>query len=120
MGVMRMFQDLFNSAFAGAHSQSLVEKSKGGYQPVMVKRPVIGVGQAATYFLDGQMVALNSIVGGGTIPTNQPPAAISGAMLDWQAHVVGGPTQRGTLTPSRQLVGLGAQPNYNLGSRKDG
>lgn len=84
----------------------------------MVQREVIGVGNAPQYWLDGQMIAFNSVVGGGTIAGNPPASAIGGPILDWQTHTFGGPTLRGTLTPSRELVGLAAKPNFSLEERR--
>jgi hypothetical protein len=57
------------------------------------------------------------ILKGHPLCAGNPPAAAR-TVLDWQDHTIGAPTQRGTLTPSRQLVPLYAQPNFNVEDRR--
>lgn len=104
-----MFDDLLTklkATFAGSHRLPVTVPSDIGLNVSMVQRPVLGVGNAPQYWPDMQTVAFNAISGGGTLPTIGPPMPTGGPMLDWQTHTFGGPTQTGTITPSRQLVGL--------------
>lgn len=105
-----------NDALRNAHKIGVTQPSKIGYNNVMVQRPVIGVGNAPQYWSDAFFVGYNSIVGGGTIAGNPPAAART--VLDFQQHTIGGPTQSGTLTASRELVPLFAQPNFQLEGRR--
>lgn len=101
---------------ASAHKVAVTTPSPVGYNNTMVQRPVIGVGNAPQYWPNAFFVGFNSIAGGGTIAGNAPAAART--VLDFQTHTIGAPTQRGTLTPSRQLVPLYAQPNFNVEDRR--
>lgn len=112
------FVNTLRAAFGGAHRVQITVPSPLGYNPQMVQRPIIGVGNAPQYWLDGQCIAYNSIAGGGTIAGNAPASGIGGPILDWQNHTIGGPTQHGTLTQSRRLVGLAGQPDFNLEDRR--
>lgn len=101
---------------ARSHKITVTAPSAIGYNNTMVQRPVIGVGNAPQYWPNAFFLGFNSIAGGGTIAGNPPAAART--VLDFQAHTIGGEVQRGTLTPSRQLVGLGDQPNFDIGGRR--
>jgi hypothetical protein len=98
-----------NDTFKKSHTLETTVPSAIGYNGRMVQRPVIGVGNAPQYWPDMQAIARNSIAGGGTIAGNPPASGIGGPLLDWQTHTFGGPVQRGTITPSRQLTGLAPQ-----------
>lgn len=104
-------------AFRKSHTLEITQPSSAGYNGRMVQRPVIGVGNAPQYWPDMQFIGFNSIAGGGTIAGNAPASGIGGPVLDWQTHTFGGPTQRGTITPSRELVGLAPQ-SLVLGDRR--
>lgn len=70
------------------------------FNPRMVQKPAIGLGNTGRYFLDAQMVAFNAPVRG----TLAPNANSSGtAWIDVNQHVVG-PTQGFTVpnVPGRQ------------------
>jgi hypothetical protein len=112
------FTRIIDGSLRNSHKLAITQKSAIGYNPVMVQREVIGVGNAPQYWLDGQMIGFNAISGGGTIAGNPPASAIGAPILDWQAHTFGGPTQTGTLTQSREYVGLAPQPNFNIEDRR--
>lgn len=108
---------IIDKTLGTAHRLAITVPSKIGYNPQMVQRPVIGVGNAPQYWIDAQMIAYNAISGGGTIAGNAPASGIGGPILDWQTHTFGGPTQTGTLTPSRELVPL-APENWAVEDRR--
>ena len=104
-----VFSDLFSKVkvtFAGSHRLPVTLPTDVGLNVSMVQRPVLGVGNAPQYWPDMQLIPFSAITGGGTMPTQGPPMPTGGPLLDWQTHTFGGPTQVGTITPSRQLVGL--------------
>jgi len=109
---------MMNGELRAAHKLAITTPSRVGYNNVMVQRPLIGVGNAPQYWSNAQFVGFNSLAGGGTIAGNAPAGGIGAAPLDWQTHTIGAPTQAGTLTPSRQLVPLGAQPDFSLEGRR--
>lgn len=115
----RLIADL-RATFSGSHKIPVMRDGGTiGYNPVMVQRPIIGVGNAPQYWLDAQMVGFTAITGGGTMPTHGPPRPCGGPNLDWQTHTFGGVTQSGTLTPSRQLVPLAQQGEIKtIGDRR--
>lgn len=101
---------------ANAHRVPITQPSPIGYNNQMIQRPVVGVGNAPQYWSNAFFVGFNSIAGGGTIAGNAPAAART--VLDFQMHTIGAPTQNGTLTPSRELIPLAAQPNFNVDTRR--
>lgn len=116
---MRLWDTLCAMArgeLSNAHKVAITKPFSVGYNNTMIQRPVIGVGNAPQYWPNAFFVGFNSIAGGGTIAGNPPAAART--VLDWQEHTIGAPTQKGTLTPSRELVPLFAQPNFNVGDRR--
>lgn len=118
MGFFQTIAAMMNGELRAAHKIATSVPSRAGYNNVMVQRPVIGVGNAPQYWSNAHFVGFNSLAGGGTIAGNAPASAIGAPPLNWQSHTIGGETQRGTLTPSRQLVPLGAQPDFSLEGRR--
>ena len=116
MGFIETLVAMARGELANAHKVAVTKPSPVGYNNTMVQRPVIGVGNAPQYWPNAFFVGFNSIAGGGTIAGNPPAAART--VLDFQMHMIGAPSQRGTLTPSRQLVPLGAQPTFTLEGRR--
>ncbi len=104
---MKWLLDAMRDKFKGSHSIALTA-TQAGYHPSVRQRPVIGVGGVPQYFLDAQMLSLNSIAGGGTLSGN-PPKTINGPLLAFQPNISGGPTQTGNLVSSRVYMGLLAE-----------
>jgi hypothetical protein len=116
--ILSRLSRMMNDELRASHKLAVTVPSRAGYNNVMVQRPVIGVGNAPQYASNAFFVGFNSLAGGGTIAGNAPASGIGGPVLNFQTHTIGGPTQRGTLTPSRQYVGLAPQPNFNVGARR--
>ena len=66
------------------------------YSPGLVQGAFIQAGDTGRFVNDGQQVALNSAIGGGTMAPNSP-RTINDVVLDFQTHVVGAPTFNGTI-----------------------
>lgn len=113
---MNLFQKLRTVFGAPDPGVPLTSTQGSGYHPRIVRRPVIGVGNAPQWTPEAQMLSFNAVSGGGTI-TGNPPAAISGPMLDFAPNKVGAPIQHGTFVQSRDYTGLLPQSFMMPGKR---
>jgi hypothetical protein len=109
---------MMNERLRASHKLSVTVPSVIGYNNTMVQCDVIGIGNAPQYASNAQFIARNSIAGGGTIAGNPPASALGAPPLNFQTHTIGGPTQKGTLTPSRQYVPLAAQPTFQIEAKR--
>lgn len=98
-GVRAMnFFDIFRKPVRSFHALA----DNPFFQPSMEKRPVIGANNAGSYVFVAHQAVLNSVSGGGTIPTRGAPSAY-GAVLSYHDQAIAAPTFNGTLVASRTL-----------------